>query len=182
MMPTPDPNQRDLDLVRRFQAGDESAFDRLVETHRRDLYRLAYRLAGNHADADDMAQETFLRIYRSLGRFRRESSFRTWATRILLNLATDRRRELANQRQSSLEDLGPSEHPCTPGGQGTVLRDEALRKAVGCLPRRQRETLILRVFEEMKFHEIAAVMGCTIGTAKANFFHALRRLRQRVRG
>jgi RNA polymerase sigma-70 factor, ECF subfamily len=180
MTPTPDPNQRDLELVRRFQAGDESAFDHLVEAHRGDVYRLAFRLLGNHADADDLAQEAFLRIYRSLGRFRGEASFRTWATRIVLNLVTDRRRELATHRQSSLEALGPAEHPFELGVQDGYMREQVIRRAVGKLPRRQRETLILRVFQEMKFHEIAAVMGCTVGTAKANFFHALRGLRQRM--
>ena len=182
MTPNPDPNQRDLELVRRFQAGDEGAFDRLVEIHRREIYRLAFRLLGNHADADDLCQEAFLRIYRSLGRFRGEASFRTWATRIVLNLATDRRRELATHRHTSLDALSPSEHPSEPGNQHGFLQGEALRRAVGRLPRRQRETLILRMFQEMKFHEIAAVMGCTVGTAKANFFHALRGLRERVGG
>jgi len=181
MTSNPDPHQRDLDLVRRFQAGEEPAFDRLVELHRREVYHLAYRLLGNHADADDLAQEAFLRIYRSLGRFRGEASFRTWATRIVLNLVTDRRRDRATHPQFSLEDLGPSEHPSAPGTQPGFLQSEALRRAVGRLPKRQRETLILRMFQEMKFHEIAAVMGCTVGTAKANFFHALRGLRQRVR-
>ncbi|MCI0657640.1 MAG: RNA polymerase sigma factor [Acidobacteria bacterium] len=180
MTSTPDPNQRDLELVRRFQEGDEGAFDQLVEAHRREIYRLAYRLLGNHADADDMAQEAFLRIYRSLGRFRGEASFRTWATRIVLNLVTDRRRELATHRPTSLEELGPAEHPFEAGKQGGFMQEEVLRRAVGRLPKRQRETLILRVFQEMKFQEIAAVMGCTVGTAKANFFHALRGLRQRV--
>src|SRR5262249_36283832 len=129
-----------------------------------------------------LAQEAFIRIYRALGRFRGEASFRTWATRIVLNLVTDRRRDLAARRQSSLEELGPSEHPSAPGAQHGFLQAEALRKAVGRLPKRQRETLILRMFQEMKFHEIAAVMGCTVGTAKANFFHALRGLRQRAGG
>jgi len=180
MTPTPDPNQRDLELVRLFQAGDEGAFDRLVGIHRRDIYRLAYRLLGNHADADDMAQEAFLRIYRSLGRFRGEASFRTWSTRIVLNLVTDRRREQASHRAHSLEELRPAEHPFEAGKQEGFIYEEVLRRAVGRLPKRQRETLILRIFQEMKFHEIAVVMGCTVGTAKANFFHALRGLKQKV--
>src|SRR5437867_4070729 len=100
---SPDPNERDLDLVRRFQAGEGGAFDRLVEAHRRSVYRLAYRLLGNHADADDLAQDAFLRVYRSLGHFRGESSFRTWITRIVLNLAADRRKERVGRRQVVLD-------------------------------------------------------------------------------
>lgn len=181
MPESPDPSSRDLDLVRRFQSGDSSAFDCLVEYHRRDVYRLAYRLVGNHADADDLAQEAFLRIYRSLHRFRGDASFRTWLTRIVLNLATDRRRELATRRDSPLDGVEEPHQPDALDRLG-FLKREAIRKAVGQLPRRQRETLILRVFQEMKFHEIALVMGCTVGTAKANFFHAVRGLRQRVGG
>jgi RNA polymerase sigma-70 factor (ECF subfamily) len=182
MTSAPDPNWWDQELVRRFQSGDEDAFDRLVDLHRRDVYRLAYRLLGNHADADDLAQETFLRVYRSLGRFRGESTFRTWVTRIVLNLATDSRREMASRRQCSLEDLAPSQHPVEQEDHAGFLREEIIRKAVGRLPKRQRETLILRIFQQMKFHEIAMVMGCTVGTAKANFFHAIRGLKQRMGG
>ena len=181
MTESPDPSLRDFDLVRLFQSGERTAFDRLVEAHRRDVYRLAYRLVGNHADADDLAQEAFLRAYRSLARFRGESSFRTWLTRIVLNLATDRRRIFATRREAPLEEGWDGVQEALPDGLG-FLRREQIRKAVGQLPRRQRETLILRVFQEMKFHEIARVMGCTVGTAKANFFHAVRGLKQRVGG
>ncbi len=182
MATTPDLIERDLALVRRFQTGDERAFDELVERHRRGTYRLAYRLLGNHADADDLAQEAFFRAYRSLSHFRGESSFRTWLTRIVLNLAADRKKDPAIRYHVPLEELpihALPVVPATPGG-GRV-GEETLRRAVGQLPPRQRETLILRIFQEMKFQEIASVMGCTVGTAKANFFHALRRLRQRVR-
>lgn len=182
MTPAPDPRESDLELVRRFQAGEDRAFDLLVEAHRRDVYRLAYRLLGNHADADDLAQDAFLRAYRALPRFRADATFRTWLTRIVLNLAADRRRERGGMKPVALEDLPPGEQPTVPARASGVLGDAALHRAVGQLPPRQRETLILRVFQDMRFHEIAKVMGCTVGTAKANFFHALRGLRERVRG
>jgi len=182
MTSPPDRNERDLALVRRFQAGEESAFDLLVEEHRQEVYRLAHRLLGNHADADDLAQEAFLRVYRSLRRFRGESAFRTYLTRIVLNLAADRRRARRARRQVSMDEVPEREHPgATEPAETGLIREEVLRRAVGRLPPRQRETLILRVFQEMKFREIAKVMGCTVGTAKANFFHALKGLRERVR-
>ena len=181
MTSPPDRNERDLALVRRFQAGEEGAFDLLVAEHRREVYRLAHRLLGNHADADDLAQEAFLRIYRSLGGFRGESAFRTYLTRIVLNLAADRRRARGTGRLVSMDEI-PERY--SPGGaeplETGLIREEVLRRAIRLLPPRQRETLILRVFQEMKFREIARVMGCTVGTAKANFFHALKGLRDRV--
>jgi RNA polymerase sigma-70 factor (ECF subfamily) len=182
MTSSPDRIERDLALVRRFQAGDERAFDLLVLDHRREVYRLAYRLLGNHADADDLAQEAFLRAYRSLGKFRGDSAFRTWLTRIVLNLAADRRKRVAPRRQVSLEQVSEEELPGSPMAvEFGLIRREAIHEAVAQLPPRQRETLILRIFQEMRFQEIAVVMGCTVGTAKANFFHAMKGLRDRVR-
>src|SRR5437867_8279819 len=182
MAATPDLIERDMALVRRFQSGDERAFDELVERHRRGIYRLAYRLLGNHADADDLVQEAFFRAYQFLSRFRGESSFRTWLTRIVLNLATDRKKDPAIRCHVPLGELPIHALPAALVAQGGGrVGEETLRREVGQLPPRQRETLILRIFQEMKFQEIATVMGCTVGTAKANFFHALRRLRQRVR-
>ncbi len=183
MTSRPDQNETDLALVRRFQAGDERAFDLLVEGHRREIYRLALRLLGNHADADDLAQETFLRAYRFLGRFRGDSAFRTWITRIALNLASDRRKGRADRRQVPLDRVPEAVLPRAQAEEAfRTIRSGVLQGAVSRLPPRQRETLILRIFQEMKFQEIAAVMGCTVGTAKANFFHALKGLRERVAG
>ncbi len=182
MTSSPDRNERDLALVRRFQAGDERAFDLLVEEHRREVYRLAYRLLGNHADADDLTQEAFLRSYGSLGRFRGEAAFRTYLTRIVLNLSADRRRARSARREVPVDEVLERELPrVAPQGGGGLILEATLHRAVRNLPPRQRETLILRVFQEMKFREIAAVMGCTVGTAKANFFHALKGLKERVR-
>ena len=89
-----DPELRDSDdvLVARFLQGDERAFDLLVERHRVAIYRLAYRFLGSHEEADDVSQEAFLRAYRSLHGFRGEASFRTWITRIAINLALKSRR------------------------------------------------------------------------------------------
>jgi len=181
MTSPPDRNERDLALVRRFQAGEEGAFDLLVLEHRREVYRLAHRLLGNHADADDLAQEAFLRIYGSLRRFRGDSAFRTYLTRIVLNLAADRRKVRWAKREVPMDEVPDGENrlAAEPPDAGLIGR-EALRRAVGLLPPRQRETLVLRIFQEMKFREIARVMGCTVGTAKANFFHALKGLKGRI--
>jgi len=182
MTSSPERNERDLALVRRFQAGDETAFEDLVREHRVEVYRLAHRLTGSHADADDLAQEAFLRVFRALPRFRGESAFRTWLIRVVLNLAADRTKSRHPGRLVSLEEVPEAVLPrVSPDGNSDLLRRAVLDRAVSLLPPRQRETLILRIFQEMKFHEIAAVMGCTVGTAKANFFHAMKGLKGRVR-
>lgn len=176
MPETLDRSPDDEDLVRAFQGGDEASFDTLVRRHREVVYRVAWRLTGSHAEADDLAQEAFLRAYRSLGGFRGESTFRTWIVRIVINLALTSRQS----RRSSVpvEDV-PSLHVGGPGADHAVLRAE-IRAAVDRLPRRQRQVLCLKVYEGMKFVEIAAAAGMSVGTAKATFFQAVRGLRARL--
>src|SRR5881409_2113337 len=88
----PESQDSDGDLVARFLRGDGSAFDDLLLQHRLAVYRIAYRLLGSHEEADDVSQEAFLRAYRALRGFRGEATFRTWITRIVINLALDVRR------------------------------------------------------------------------------------------
>ncbi|MCZ6600122.1 MAG: sigma-70 family RNA polymerase sigma factor [Acidobacteria bacterium] len=167
----------DEELVRAFRAGDDSAFDHLVERHMKPTYALAHRLTGNHLDADDLAQEAFIRAHRGLARFRGESRFSTWMARIVINLSRNpRRRHLplaAAPEQTSAEDNADLQ----------LVKDQQrqqVRRAVAGLPEKQRRTLLLRVFAELRYREIAEVMGTTTGTAKANVFHALRNLARRL--
>jgi len=171
------PEGQDTDgrLVARFLHGDGSAFDELVLRHRLPVYRLAYRLLGNHEEADDVSQEAFMRAFRALSGFRGDATFRTWITRIVINLALNARR--ARSASVPLEEAPALQEE--PSGPEAALRRE-IRLAVGRLPRRQRQVLILKVYEGMKFAEIAEAAGMSIGTAKATFFHAVRNLRTRL--
>jgi RNA polymerase sigma-70 factor (ECF subfamily) len=165
--------------VERFQRGDESAFEELVRRHRERIYRAAWRVARDHADADDLAQESFLRAYRALHGFRGESRFLTWMMRIVMNLALSHR---AGRRPTVPLDearhVGAAEGPGA-GAGGHALRAE-VRKVVRTLPPRQRQVLVLKVYEGMKFSEVAEVMEISVGTAKATFFQAVRGLRRRL--
>jgi len=171
----PDRQETDERLVARFVQGDESAFDDLVVRHRQGVYRLAYRLLGSHEEADDVAQEAFLRAYRGLRGFRGEATFRTWLTRIVINLAIGARRG----RTPSVPLETVPEPRRDADGPDAALRRQ-VRRAVGGLPRRQRQVLVLKVYEGMKFTEIAQAAGISIGTAKATFFQAVRNLRARL--
>jgi len=166
----------DEDLVARFQHGDEAAFDDLVRRHRAMVYRVAWRLIGSHAEADDLAQEAFVRAYRALGGFRRESLFKTWLVRIVTNLTLTRRQ--SRRPSVPIEAVRGLESGGMPA-ERLVLRGE-VRKAVDRLPRRQRQVLLLKVYEGLKFVEIAEVAGMSVGTAKATFFQAVRGLRSRL--
>ena len=159
---------------------DESrAFDELVRSHRARVVGLCYRYSGNHADAEDLSQEVFLRAYRGLPGFRGDARISTWIYRIAVNVCLNwisARKHPSEGLPEGLADPGPSpsEH---------LFRDErtaVVRQAVLALPGRQRMTLLLRVYEELSHREIAEIMNCPVGTAKANFFFALKNLRKRL--
>jgi RNA polymerase sigma-70 factor (ECF subfamily) len=167
----------DTDLVARARAGDLRAFDLLVTRHRRAAYRVAWRMTGRHQEADDLSQEAFLRAWKGLRAFRGEASFATWLTRIVVNLGATGRpgRRAWAPIETALVD------PADPGlpAPDRVLRDE-VRSAVGRLPPRQREVLVLKVYEGWTFAEIGRALGIAIGTAKATFFQAVTGLRGRL--
>jgi RNA polymerase sigma-70 factor (ECF subfamily) len=171
------PGRQDSDdrLVSRFLLGDGSAFDELVLRHRLTVYRLAYRLLRNHEDADDVSQEAFLRAYRALPGFRGDATFRTWITRIVINLALSAR----HARAAALPIEETPAPKADPTGPDVALK-RAIRRAVGGLPPRQRQVLVLKIYEGMKFSEISQAAGMSIGTAKATFFQAVRNLRSRL--
>jgi len=177
--PAEERRQRDRELVTACQRGEREAFDELMERYQRDIYRLCFRYVGNPEDAGDMAQETFIRAYKAIGRFRGQSAFSTWLYRIGVNACLNfrsARRPAAAELPAELPDRGAS----------TLVRLEEeerareLRKAVSELPDRQRATLILKVFHELTHQEVAEILGSSVGTVKANLFHALANLRKRL--
>ena len=158
--------------------GEREAFDLLVERYQRDVYRLCYRYLGNHEDANDMAQEAFLKAYRGLHSFRGDSAFSTWLYRIAVNACLNFRaaRKPAEELPEGLPDGR------APASERLVLEEkqQRVRAAVGRLPEKQRATLILKIYHDLTHEEVAKVLGSTVGTVKANLFHALGNLRKLV--
>jgi RNA polymerase sigma-70 factor, ECF subfamily len=166
-------------LVVACLSGRLEAFDVIVERHRRGIYQLCYRFAGNHEDASDLSQEVFLRAYRGLQRFRGQSSLRTWLYRIGVNVCLNR----ASVKRPATEPIDARQHPDHRADDPAtrLLRAERgarVRAALARLPRRQRAALILRVYHDLSHREIAGVLGSSVGAVKANFFHALGNLRK----
>ena len=155
------------------------AFEVIVERHRRSVYQLCYRFAGNHEDASDLSQDVFLRAYRGLRRFRGHSSLGTWLYRIGVNVCLNR---VSSKRPSTepIEDRQFVDDRAESAAD-RILRGERaarVRAAIAELPRKQRATLILRMYHEMSHQEIADVLGSSVGAVKANFFHALGNLKK----
>jgi RNA polymerase sigma-70 factor, ECF subfamily len=168
----------DVALVAKASAGSREAFDVLVVRHQRVIYQLCYRFLHDHADAGDAMQDTFLRAWRALPRFKRDSAFATWLYRVAVNVCLSR----STARRPASTPVAADALVADDVRHDTDLlrRERAahVRRAVDRLPHRQRATVILRVFHELPHAEIATVLGSSVGSVKANFFHALRNLRR----
>ncbi|MDQ7858256.1 MAG: RNA polymerase sigma factor [Armatimonadota bacterium] len=168
----------DRQLVEAFRRGEESAFSALVIKYRDAVYRVARRMLGNHEDAADVTQEVFIRAYRALARFDGRSRLYTWLYRITVNLCLDWRTRLA---RLPLADGAPEPAPAPTSGAPEVEARETVRavaRAVAALPPRQRAMVVLRLYQDLPYQDIARIMGCSEGTVKATMFAALRRLRR----
>jgi RNA polymerase sigma-70 factor, ECF subfamily len=175
----------DSELIAQAAAGDHSAFHLLVERHRSMVYRVAYQFAGNHHDAEDIAQEVFIKVYRSLGRFRQDAQLTSWIYRIVMNACIDHRRrhspaaaapfgeEAELKMLNTPEDAPDPEERAYAGELGEVLETEIQR-----LPPGQRVVFIMRHHQGLKLGEIAEALGLAEGTVKRQLHAAVHRLRQ----
>ena len=168
---------QDNELIDRYAAGDREAFNALVEKHQKPLYALVYRMVSNHEDAADILQKTFVKAFTGLSGFERRSSFKTWLYQIAINLAKNIYRDRAKARHVSLDDVVIRKDPKTLEALIRKEHHHLLLQAIGSLPEKQRLTLMLRVQNSLKFEEIANVMQCSLGTAKANYHHAVQKMK-----
>ena len=173
----------DRELVSACVAGEPGAFDFMVERYQRNVYRLCYRFVGNHEDASDLSQEVFLRVHRGLRRFKGGAALSTWLYRIGVNVCLN---HVSRQRPVT-ELIDPERHVdgASAGPADLVAREERavkVRAAIARLSTKQRATLILRVYHELSHQEIANILGNSVGTVKANFFHAIGNLKKHLAG
>jgi RNA polymerase sigma-70 factor (ECF subfamily) len=183
----------DLSLVRRVQRGDKGAFDALVLKYQHKLVKLVMRYVRNPAEAEDIAQEAFIKAYRALPQFRGDSAFYTWLYRIAINTAKnavvsrDRSpieynidRHDANEESYDMQGLmKDSETP-----EGLVLTDEirtTVNAAIDALPEDLRTAIVLRELEGLSYEEIAAAMDCPVGTVRSRIFRAREAIDRRLR-
>ncbi len=175
----------ETEILRRIQAGDIDAVQVLFEEHRTKIYRVCLLYTDNADDAKDVLQETFLRAYRSIRRFRGESSFSTWLTRIAINLCLNLRRDRRSSETLDGDRLDmvvmslPHSRPANPEEN---LRTRELRERIMSLverlPPRERMAFILKHFEQLKIREISELMHISEGTVKSFLHRAVVSLRQ----
>ena len=181
----------DLTLVQRVQQGDRRAFDQLVLRYQHKVLKLVMRYMRNHAEAEDIAQEAFLKAYRAIHSFRGDSAFYTWIYRIAINTAKNalvaaKRRPLDSdldlQDPEQNERNGRLRDEATP--ESLLLTDEirqTVDAAIGALPEDLRRAVVLREYEGLSYEEIAAVMGCPVGTVRSRIFRAREAIDRQLR-
>jgi RNA polymerase sigma-70 factor (ECF subfamily) len=178
--PQEDPEERRL--IARSQSGDQEAFRQLVERHHRLVIGVAFRALGDMSLAEDAAQEVFLKVFRSLPSYRPEKPFVHWLHRVAANTVTDSLR-----RRRPVISLDSLEQP--PSATGADPQDLAarhdlqrrVRDAIAALPRHYRDTIVLQIFSELSYEEIARTLDIPLGTVMSRLNSAKRLLRERLR-
>jgi RNA polymerase sigma-70 factor, ECF subfamily len=171
-----------VELVHAAKAGDRAAFDELVRLTYVDTYTLAYRLTGDEEDARDVAQESYLRAYRGLKRFRGDAQFSTWLYRITSNCASTQLGRRSRHRHDELDENTPADDLRTAANPESALESVALRDrlhtALMGLPPRLRAVVVLRDVYDLPHDSIAAELGISVSAAKVRLHRARRRLRE----
>lgn len=179
----------DHEAVRAVLAGDKNAYEELVVRHSQSLFRVAFRITGNEADADDVVQEALIRGYRKLDTFESKSNFGTWIYRIAVRCAVDRihsRKGYGDQTIAETADPESYEVQIADEAAGPdrlLLSGEIgamQERAVNCLSKTERVAFVLRHLEDRTTEEIAAVLGIQPNAAKQAVFRAVQKLRQRL--
>ncbi len=173
----------DHKLIEEFLRGGQWAFDRLMTTHQKGVYRTAWRMLGDHDEAADITQEAFIRAFRSLKNFRFDSSFSTWLHRITINLCISHIRRAKLRQHISLSEVS---HLLT-SPLGRPARDLARRdlagqieEAIAALPPKQRAIFVMHHYEELPHKEIARIMNRSEGAIKSSYCQAVKKLRKRL--
>ena len=168
----------DKALVRRFcEEGDEFAFEIIVKKYQRMVYYLALKMVGHHDDADEVAQKTFLSVYKNLSRFEGRSSLKTWIFRIAMNYSKNLIRDRARRAGDELTERSATVESTVTDEIEAKQRRQIVKEAMEGLPPRQKEVLQMRAFGDMSFNEIAEAVGISVSAAKVNYHYAVKALK-----
>lgn len=175
-----------------YQSEDRKLFDELVRRHHRQAYNVAYRMTGNHADAEDLTQDTFLKAYRFFGNYKRDMPFENWLYRIMSNIFIDWLRRRPKVHIRSLDEPIHLEEgettlnvPDTAEGPESLALstelDAEMQAALNTLSEDFRLTVILSDIEGLSYEEVSEVMGCSIGTVRSRLHRGRKLLREKLR-
>jgi len=183
----------DAEVMLRVKAGDDAAFEYLVQKYRRPMIGFMYRMAHNAAVAEDLAQEVFLRVYRSREKYEASAKFSTWLYRIATNLAVNHARDSRNERPERTVSIDEPDEETgltvdvadgSMNAEETILRRErltAIRKRVQELPERQRVAVLMHKYQQMDYRQIAQVLKLSESATKSLLFRAYETLRTQLK-
>ena len=168
------PETDDIDaLIRRCLGGDQLAWEAIVRQYRRKVFNVAYKFVGKHDEAEDLTQDIFLKIFKSLETFDRRANFQTWLISVSRNLCIDHYRSVRKERETIDRDVDTAELSAAAPGQSQIAaleqrdRVELLREALASLPKTLRTAVLMRDLQELSYHEIARELRLPEGTVKS---------------
>ncbi len=179
----------DAELMLRVKEGDGASFGLLLEKHRRPVVHFLYRMVQNQAVAEELAQEVFLRVYRSRATYEPAAKFTTWLFRIATHLALNALRDGRNERAQERLDAGSPEvaarqvldtRPSVEERMVYQARLDEVRRAIAALPDKQRAAVLMHKYEEMEYSQIARTLNCSESAVKSLLFRAYETLRSRL--
>lgn len=185
-LPAASPDTTD-ELIQRCLRGDQTAWDSIVQRHRRKVFNLAYKFVGGHDEAEDLTQDIFLKVFKSLDTFDRRANFHTWLTSVSRNLCIDHYRSLRKERETidrnvDADGLSPVSHEEGPAAalerQDRVL---LLREAMAALPEALRTAVMMRDIQELSYQEIATTLSLPEGTVKSRINRGRTALARQIR-
>lgn len=184
---------QESELIKRCQLGDIEAFEQLIVSHEKKVYNIAYRYMGNKEEAEDLAQEAFIKVFRAIKGFRGEAAFSTWLYHIVSNVCRDALRKNSRRMEASLDCAVTTE-------KGELQREvadwsmspepiyeshelgEFIQALINQLTPEYKTVIIMREFQEMSYEEIAAALDCSLGTVKSRLSRARKALRNKIEG
>ncbi|MCS7229934.1 MAG: sigma-70 family RNA polymerase sigma factor [Candidatus Kryptonium sp.] len=176
-------NKTDIELVNDFKNGNISAFDEIVRRYQRKVYLLARRILSNHEDADDVAQEVFIKLFYSLNEFKGESNLFTWIYRITVNECNTILRKRRIREFIPIDEIANLLKLNETPEQEFLNKEEKklIEKAIEKLPPKQRAVFVMRFFENLDYEEISKILKKPVGTLKANYFHAVKKIQKFIK-
>jgi RNA polymerase sigma-70 factor (ECF subfamily) len=178
-------------LVDRISSGDSTAFQELVEGYKKKVYYIAYDITGDHDDAEDVSQEVFIKVFRSLKTFRRNAKLSSWLYQISVNASIDLLRKKSSKPEKLMDDFeradirenlpGSSVHAQNPEQSAeNIMIQHHLSQALQKISPKERSVFVMRHYNEFKIREIAEILNVSPGTVKALFYRAARKLRKEL--
>lgn len=174
-------------LIQRCLAGDQVAWERIVRLHWRRVFNVAYKFVGKHDEAEDLTQDIFIKIFKSLGTFDRRANFQTWLISVSRNLCIDHYRSVRKERQTidrdvDANDLSPATHE--PGPMASLEQQDRvtlLRQALGSLPESLRTAVVMRDIQELSYQDIATRLNLPEGTVKSRINRGRNELARQIK-